>query len=46
VLHYFNKQHLTDNLTVLDISKDFDNLNHFVLFDNLLDPEVSEWAVS
>ena len=33
VLNYFNKQHSTINITALDISKAFDKVNHFVLFN-------------
>jgi len=40
VLNYFNKQHSTINITALDISKAFDKVNHFILFDKLLDRSV------
>ena len=40
VLHYFSKQHSTTNVTALDISKAFDKVNHFVLFNKLLDRSV------
>jgi len=37
VLSYFNKANTTVNMTALDISKAFDKVNHFVLFNKLLD---------
>ena len=36
VLNYCNKQHSTINVAALDISKAFDNVNHFVLFNERL----------
>ena len=37
VLNYFNKENTTVNMAALDISKAFDKVNHFVLFNKLLD---------
>ena len=40
VLSYFNKQHTTVTMAALDISKAFDKVNHYVLFNKLLDRDV------
>ena len=37
VQNYFNKENTTVNMAALDISKAFDKVNHFVLFNKLLD---------
>ena len=45
VLNYFNKQHTTINIAALDISKAFDKVNHFILFNKLLDRAVPVFLV-